>query len=125
MTISSTAVGNGGATNGKAITVSFVASESTIDLVSPLSVSGGELSNFQEAVQAIQQHLPNGDGVKTIDVAAGSASEAALEQLGMISIILLLTRSKVGERRSMVMELLLRWVSLERRIFRAGEWQVC
>ena len=47
MTISSTAVGNGGATNSKAITVSFVASESTIDFgESDILVSGGELSNF-------------------------------------------------------------------------------
>ena len=46
-------------------------------------VSGGELSNFSGSGTSYSATFtPNGDGVKTIDVAAGSASEAALEQLG-------------------------------------------
>ena len=75
-----------------AITVSFVAGESTIDFgESDILVSGGELSNFQEAVQAIQQHLHLMVMVLRLSMSPlAQLVRQLLSNWGMISIILLL-----------------------------------
>ena len=82
MTISSTAVGNGGSTNNNPITVTFTSSEPTNNFgESDISVSGGVLSNFSGSGTSYSATFtPTGDGVKTIDIPAGS--EAGAIQLG-------------------------------------------
>ena len=79
MVITSTTVSDGATSNDSSIVLTFTSSEATTNLVeSDISVSGGSLSNFASTSSAVYTatFTPTGDGATTIDVGAGTFSDA-------------------------------------------------
>ena len=76
---SSSAVSDGSTTNDATLTVTFTSSASTSDfVVGDVTVSGGSLSSFSgSGITYTATFTPTADGATTIDVAAGTFTDAS------------------------------------------------
>ena len=79
MTITSSTVSSGGSSNDSSIALTFTSSEATTNFAeADITVSGGSLSNFSATSSTVYTatFTPSGDGDTTIDVGAGSFTDA-------------------------------------------------
>ena len=79
MVVTSTTVSDGATSNDSSIALTFTSSEATTNFVeSDITVSGGSLSNFATSSSTVYTatFTPSSDGATTIDIGAGTYTDA-------------------------------------------------